>query len=114
MDKAGWRTSTHSQEFPGPAHYKFQSARDKPENRLCLGALLSRPEPVGFFFLWGYLKDLVYRDSPATIGELKDLINDHIQRVDADKDLWGRVIENFKKRMNLCLQPRRRHLGHIL
>ena len=46
-DKTGWSSSTHSEEFPGLAHCKFQSARDKSENRLRVGGLLSRPEPYG-------------------------------------------------------------------
>ena len=41
------------------------------------------------FFLWGHLKDLVYRDSPANIEELKASITDHIRGVNGDQDLCG-------------------------
>ena len=57
------------------------------------------------FFLWGHLKDLVYRDSLATSLDLKDSISNHIQRVKADKDICARVINNFKKRPNLSIEP---------
>ena len=57
------------------------------------------------FFLWGHLKDLVYRDSPATSLDLKDSISNYIQRVKADKDICARVVKNFKKRSNLCIEP---------
>ena len=57
------------------------------------------------FFLWGHLKDLVHRDCPAIIlKDLKDSISNHIKRVNIDKDLYARVIKNFKKRPNYCLE----------
>ena len=49
MDNAEWSNSTHSKEFPGLAHCKLQSARDKHENRLRVGPLLSRSESYGLF-----------------------------------------------------------------
>ena len=55
MGNAGWSSSTHSEEFPGLAHCKLQSARDKPENRLRVGPLLSRPETYGLSM--GHLKN---------------------------------------------------------
>ena len=55
------------------------------------------------YFLGGSTKSpgRLYRDSSSTIEEVKDLINDHIQRVDADQDLCGRIIKSFMKSMNL-------------
>ena len=60
--------------------------------------------PLGFF-LWVHLKDIVYRDSPATSLYLKDSISNHVERVKADKDICARVIKNFKTRSNLCIEP---------
>ena len=72
-----------------------------------MSPLLSIPESFGFF-IWGHQKDLVYRDSPATIGERQVLIRDPTQAV------CERIIENLKKRMNLCLQRGSRHLEQML
>ena len=66
------------------------------------------------FFLWGYLKDSVYRNYPTSLGELKDAITHHIQKVNDDKILCKKVIENFKKRINLCVERNGQHLEHIL
>ena len=66
------------------------------------------------FFLWGHLKDVVYRETPATIEDLKDCISNHIRQIDADKDLCARVIRNFQKRIHLCLERGGRHIEHIL
>ena len=76
MDNAEWSSSTHSKEFPGLAHCKLQSARDKHENRLRVGPLLSRPEPYGL--LWGHLTRYKGIHQPL-IGKPKDLIIDNIQ-----------------------------------
>ena len=66
------------------------------------------------FFLWGHLKDVVYRDVPLSLQELKDSITQHIHRINNDKDLCNRVILNFQKRIRLCLQRDGGHLEHIL
>ena len=50
------------------------------------------------FFLWGHLKDVVYRDVPLSLQELKDSITQHIHRINNDKDLCNRVILNFQKK----------------
>ena len=66
------------------------------------------------FFLWGHLKDVVYRDVPLSLQELKDSITQHIHRINNDKDLCNRVILNFQKRIRLCLQRDGGHLEHSL
>ena len=90
----GWITSIHSQRFPGLANCKLQSVHD---NQTLCGPPFSRPEPTEHLSLGSPKEDLVYRGLPATIGELKNLISDNIQRVDADKDFCGRVIETLRK-----------------
>ena len=65
MDNAGCSSSLYSEEYPGLAHYKLQSARDEPENILRVAPLLFRSKLSGLF-LWGHLNELVYRDSPAS------------------------------------------------
>ena len=50
------------------------------------------------FFLWGHLKDVVYRDVPLSLQELKDSITWHVLRINNDKDLCNRVILNFQKK----------------
>ena len=54
------------------------------------------------FFLWGYLKDNVYRNNPKIIHELKEAISAKI-----------REIPN-KGCVRVCLQHRGAHLEHIM
>jgi len=42
--------------------------------------------PVIFFFLWGYVKDCVYRTLVADINDLEDRIATAVATVDADMD----------------------------
>ena len=64
------------------------------------------------FFLWGYLKEKVYVDKPATIKELKDEIIWHINGI--QPPLCLRVIENLDHRMEVCRRGRGAHLADIL
>lgn len=64
------------------------------------------------FFLWGYLKEKVYVDKPATIQELKDEIIRHINGI--EPPLCLRVIENLDHRMEVCRRGRGAHLADIL
>ena len=65
-----------------------------------------------YFYLWGYLKDNVHEKNPQTIGELKAAITAKIREI--PKEECVRVIDNFARRMQVCLQRRGCHLEHIL
>lgn len=64
------------------------------------------------FYLWGYLKDNVYRDNPQTIPELKQAITRKIRAI--PKEECVRVIDNFARRAQVCLQRNGGHLEHVL
>ena len=64
------------------------------------------------FYLWGYLKDNVYMGNPQTIAELKNEITRKIREITPDE--CSCVIDNFSRRVQLCLQRRSRHLEHVL
>ena len=53
------------------------------------------------FFLWGYLKDMVYVNSPATFGERKQVINPET-RARFPIFVCEYLIQNFRRRMRLC------------
>jgi hypothetical protein len=54
----------------------------------------------------------VYENNPQTIGELKTAITAKIREI--PKEECVRVIDNFARRMQVCLQRRGCHLEHIL
>ncbi|KAG5318135.1 TC3A transposase, partial [Pseudoatta argentina] len=64
------------------------------------------------FFLWGYLKSLVYVDRPRTIDHLKNNIRDAIANIPID--MLRRVDENFKERLNQCMRDGGRHLTDVI
>ena len=63
------------------------------------------------FYLWGYLKDRVYGNNPQTIPDLKAAITEAIRAILREE--YGRVIENFARRIQMCLQRRGANLEHI-
>lgn len=64
------------------------------------------------FFLWGYLKSIVYNDRPRTLEALKANIQASIQQIPVE--MLERVHENFRKRLRQCVECEGRHLGDIL
>ncbi|KAK7101965.1 hypothetical protein V1264_020263 [Littorina saxatilis] len=64
------------------------------------------------FYLWGFLKDNVYRNNPQTITELKRAITTTIRGISQQECV--RVIDNFARRVQVCMQRRGGHLEHVL
>ena len=64
------------------------------------------------FYLWGFLKDKVYQGNPQTIEELKTAITAKIRAI--PKEECVKVIDNFVRRVQVCLQRNGGHLEHIL
>jgi hypothetical protein len=54
------------------------------------------------FFLWGLLKERVYRNRPHTTEELKHAIQGEIAVMNQDQDLLRRVFDNFVDRLRQC------------
>jgi len=63
------------------------------------------------FHLRGYLKDRVYGNNTQTIPDLKAAITAVMRAIPREE--CGRVIENFARRIQMCLQRRGAHLEHI-
>jgi len=61
--------------------------------------------------MWGYLKDRVYGNNPQTIPDLKAAITATIRVIPREE--WGRVIENFARQIQMCLQCQGAHLEHF-
>lgn len=69
---------------------------------------LSSPD----FFLWGYLKDIVYRSNPHTLQELKTNITNAINEIDRVK--LKKVARNMVKRVEKCIEVDGQHFQHLL
>ncbi|GFV30057.1 uncharacterized protein TNCV_1195041 [Trichonephila clavipes] len=64
------------------------------------------------YFLWGYVKSLVYADKPQTLDHLED----NIRRVIADirPQKLGKVIENWTSRLDYIRASRGSHMPEIV
>ncbi|GFY03318.1 uncharacterized protein TNCV_1172761 [Trichonephila clavipes] len=64
------------------------------------------------YFLWGYVKSLVYADKPQTLDHLED----NIRRVIADirPKCWKKVIENWTSRLDYIRASRGCHMPEII
>ena len=63
------------------------------------------------FFLWGFLKDRVFRRRIMTIQELKQATVDGIAAI--DEDLRRCVYGNFQKRLQQCNDVNGGHLPDV-
>ena len=54
------------------------------------------------FFLWGYLKDRVFRRKPRTLHDLKAAIREEIEAI--PQDMLRRVMRNFRERLQMCIE----------
>ena len=63
------------------------------------------------FFLWGYLKSCVYIHKPRTLNDWKEAIRQEIRPI--DRQLLALVVDDFKKRLENCIQEDGRHLTDI-
>ena len=64
------------------------------------------------FYLWGYLKDRVYANRPLELDDLKNAIERETAAIPIDQCV--RVIDNFARRTQACLEQAGGHLEHII
>ena len=64
------------------------------------------------FFLWGYVKNQVFSDSPETVAELKDQIRQKLSQV--TPEMCQRTLQNFVKRVRACTAVQGRHFEHLM
>ena len=72
----------------------------------------SRSNACRLVSLWGLLKGKVYKNTPRTIEQLKDAIRQEIQAVNIDT--LGKVFQNLKKRIQVCLDVKGDQFQHRL
>ena len=63
-------------------------------------------------FLWGHLKERMYTPSPQSTDELKRAIKRDMGKI--TPETCRRVIDNFKRRLDVVITQNGRHIEHIL
>ncbi|ERL86203.1 hypothetical protein D910_03614, partial [Dendroctonus ponderosae] len=64
------------------------------------------------FFLWGYIKGIVYHTLPTTSHDVKTSIRDAFKTV--TPQMLSRLSSGFAKRINKCLEMDGQHFEHLL
>lgn len=64
------------------------------------------------YFLWGYLKSLVYTNRPRTLAELKN--NIRVAIADIGPDMLEKVERNFRSRLTKCIEQHGGHLHDVI
>ena len=64
------------------------------------------------FFLWGYLKEKVYRHRPQSIQDLNTAISLEIRRI--PKEITDRVMRSFRERLRQCADIGGGHLNDVI
>lgn len=104
-----------------PAHY-FRNVREYLDDHFG-GKWIGRGGPVRWparspdltpidFFLWGHIKNIVYRIPPTTADDMKIRIRDAFRGIDAD--MMRNVHRSFQDRIRLCQQHDGRHFEQYL
>jgi len=57
------------------------------------------------FFLWNYIKNIVYKTLPKSAGDMKNRITNICYSI--LQNILISTVEHFEKRLNLCLQKNR-------
>ena len=64
------------------------------------------------FYLWGFLKNVVFAERPTTREDMQDRITRACAAIPRQTLL--RTVRNFQRRVNLCLQANGGHFEHLL
>jgi len=64
------------------------------------------------FFLWGYLKEKVFKHRPHTLEELKDRIREEIGAIPVE--MCQNAAENFRNRLHQCIAAGGHHLSDVI
>lgn len=64
------------------------------------------------FFLWGYLKEKVFKHRPRTLDDLKERITQEINAIPVE--MTRRVMANFRERLRQCIANNGQHLQDVI
>lgn len=66
------------------------------------------------FFLWGYLKQLVYASPVNNVQELRERVQNACQTIRNNAGIFGRVRQSLMRRANACIAANGGHFEHLL
>jgi len=106
-----WCHSSHCKRVNDHCSKHVSRAPHFPLRRSAVTSSLSWSFSCDFFSL-GYLKSRIYAHKPCTLTDLKEAIRQEIRTI--YRQLLARVMDDFKKRLENCIQSDSRHLTDII
>ncbi len=64
------------------------------------------------YFLWGYIKDKVYRDPPRVLKDLKNKIRQEVRNI--DRQILWKVYRNMETRLNFVMREHGGRFEHLI
>lgn len=64
------------------------------------------------FFLWGHLKERVFKSRPNTLPQLRERIIEEVNAI--PRDMCEHAVRNFRERLQQCVAANGRHLADII
>jgi hypothetical protein len=64
------------------------------------------------FFLWGYLKEKVFKHRPHTLPELKERIIEAVNAI--PREMYEQAVQSFRDRLQQCVAANRCQLEDII
>lgn len=106
-----------------PPHYSLEARQHL--NERFEGRVIGRGCPVNWpprspdlnpmdFFVWGYLKSLVYSSPVETVEELEERVFHHCEVLRNNPEVFFRVRQSMMRRLRLCVETNGRHIEHLL
>ena len=66
------------------------------------------------YFLWGCLKDKIFRSKPASLNDLKTQIQKEVAEIGKDAELLGKVFDNFELRLRHLVAASGAHFENLI
>lgn len=66
------------------------------------------------FFLWGYLKNRVYKNRSRNIDEIKQKIREEINLLNTKPEIFSRLQRHIRKRYRMCINQNGNHIEQLL
>jgi hypothetical protein len=112
MVSTGWCHCAHSQDLHQYREAAFRQSSHINERAPHLACKISRFIGMSFFFLWGYLKSLVYADRQQNIETLKANIHRAISNI--PEDMLSTCMQGIRRRCKECLRKNGGHINDII
>ena len=66
------------------------------------------------FCIWSVIEDFVFESNPQSIAQIKNKVHECIDHLNEDESKIRRIVENLRKRAELCIQQDGGHFEYLM